>query len=155
MTTIFYQRRCPAARSAWRWLSVLCLLAMLLAAATDATAQSRRKRKQKHPNQTANTSRQSTEKMQNKAGKKKLLRIIKHDPGKVLHGNRCVSEYTQKMGFVYVIEPKEETNDADFGKFFTNMGNRVVLTFRNGPFWSCRVRRRIKQCRIGSGDFTG
>lgn len=143
------------ARGVAGWLRPLVLLLLLAWVSGTATAQERRRSKKRYPEQTANTSHQSTDKARAQARQGRMLRIFKRDPSKVLHGNRCVSEYTQAMGFEYVILTADDSGDADLNSFFTNVGNGVVLMFRHGPFWSCKVRKRIRQCRLGTGDFVG
>ena len=137
-------------------LFFLIVLTGLLMAPASTMAQHKRKKKKRYPHETPNTrSVWSDNKIKSKAKKTRILQIVKYKPHKVLYGNKCVEEYTRRLGFEYVIGMPDEDGDADLYAFFSNMGNRVLLTFRNGPFWSCRVRRRIKQCRLGSGDFMG
>lgn len=75
-------------------------------------------------------------------------------PQEVLYGNPCVSEYTKDKGFEYL--PKEQyflTHYGETGYHLHSVWVRVLVTFRNGPFWKIRVNQRIKACKQASGDF--
>lgn len=86
---------------------------------------------------------------------KKTLYITVENPNKVLWGNACVTNYThKKMGFEYVVTPKMMIEDPT-GLWLENFWVRTRLTFRNGPFWGIKVKRRIRRCRQSSGDFKG
>lgn len=71
-------------------------------------------------------------------------------------GNKCVEESTQKMGFRYELVPRQGPGSKTaLGVFLHNTGTKSLLLFKNGPFWQCRLRRRIDECRIRTGDYIG
>jgi hypothetical protein len=104
---------------------------------------------------TSNTAFMDMSKSKKESGKSSLKYIYKTDPQPILSGNRCAEEYTRSLGFVYVIVLPEEDGDANLGNFFHNLGTSIALTFRNGPFWSHKVKKRIEKCKMSSGDFVG
>jgi hypothetical protein len=104
---------------------------------------------------TSNTAHLDMGKSKKQSGKSSLRYLYKTDPQRILSGNRCAEEYTRSLGFVYVIVLPEEDGDANLGNFFHNFGTSIVLTFRNGLFWSHKVKKRIEKCKISSGDFVG
>lgn len=86
---------------------------------------------------------------------RQTLYITVDNPNKVLWGNSCVTSYTnKKMGFEYVVTPKMMIDDPT-GLWLENFWVRTRLTFRNGPFWGIKVKKRIRRCRQSSGDFKG
>jgi hypothetical protein len=87
--------------------------------------------------------------------KAKYISIYRTNPTKVLYGNRCVDEQTHKMGFEYVLVMPDRNGDIDVKMVASNIGNSILLTFKNGPFWSQRIKKKIKECRQSSGDFVG
>lgn len=87
---------------------------------------------------------------------KRIYRLYVYKPSKVLYGNRCATNYLHKHGFEYIpVQDDPSKHRNPLFVFFHNLGVRTALTFRNGPFWSVRARKHIKQCRISSGDFVG
>ncbi len=90
-----------------------------------------------------------------KTKKTKYISIYKTNPTKVLYGNRCVDEYTHKMGFEYILVMPDRDGDVDVKMVASNIGNSILLTFKNGPFWSRKVKKKIKECRQSTGDYVG
>ena len=88
---------------------------------------------------------------------KKLDYIVIDNPAKVLYGNPCVEEVTQKMGFKYQYIPDTRApgyvNTED--PTWHNIKTHFKLMFKNGPFYKSKVRKAIKRCRKSSGDFVG
>jgi hypothetical protein len=91
------------------------------------------------------------------AVKKKRTRILyTHNTKKVLLGNYCVTEFTQSLGFEYqpaFVNATEPRNELAI--YAHNFITNIALTFRNGPFWKRKVKKRIKFCRTTTGDFIG
>lgn len=86
----------------------------------------------------------------------RYIAIYSKEPTRVLLGNECVSSYTRELGFEYVYpftSPGAPQNDLHI--FFANFFHQITLTFKNGPGWKRKVKKRIEQCRTSSGDFTG
>lgn len=82
--------------------------------------------------------------------------IYKWNMKGLMSGNRCVEETTRKMGFIYEVVPKEGPGSkTQEGVFFHNLGVKTLLFFRNGPFWTTRLKKRIKECRKRTGDYMG
>ncbi len=130
------------------------------AARKEALAQSKKRKttrkKRKRELQTSNTSYQYNASARRKGKKKRLLQVYRRDPSRVLYGNRCVTELTQKMGFEYVIITPEASGEERYVTTFAqNVSSGFLLTLRHGPFWQRKVRKRIRNCRESSGDFVG
>lgn len=97
---------------------------------------------------------QHREKMDKK--EKHLLSWIKTDPRKTLIGNRCMEEVTRKMGFQYVLQPKGQPgNRSEFGRLIHNLGVKIGILFRNGPFWKIKLNKKRKECMAKTGDYAG
>ena len=85
-----------------------------------------------------------------------LIGIYSKDPSETLMGNECVESYTRELGFEYVYpfsSPGVPRNDLYI--FANNRWNGLRLIFKNGLFWKRRVKKRIKACRLSSGDYRG
>lgn len=88
--------------------------------------------------------------------KKRLRYLYAYNMKKVLYGNQCVADVTHKFGFEYIPafdSAQEPRNDLQIWthNFFTNL----AITFKHGPFWKRKVKKRIKYCAESSGDFIG
>ncbi|WP_152425095.1 hypothetical protein [Nafulsella turpanensis] len=125
----------------------LCLLLFPLTAFAQ-------KREEK-PSPTTNTSWEATpeslpERPEN------YLTIYKRNVNGLLIGNKCVEDQTSKMGFNYVLIPGEGPGSkSQAGVFLHNLGTRFLLMFKNGPFWSLRLKKKVKECRQKTGDYMG
>lgn len=105
---------------------------------------------------TSKTSRKPLHKEQSEAKQRNLLAWIKNNPKKTLVGNRCMEEVTREMGFEYVLQPKgQRGNRSEFGRLVHNLGVKVALFFKNGPFWKIKLNRKRKECMAKSGDYMG
>lgn len=88
--------------------------------------------------------------------KKQYRTIYRRDAYGIFLGNKCVEETTRNMGFRYVLVPRKGPGSKTaVGVFLHNTGTKSLLLFRNGPFWQCRLRKRIDNCRIRTGDYIG
>ncbi len=92
----------------------------------------------------------------NQPKRKKISYIYKERSEGTLYGNPCAVEATRKMGFEYVLQPaglpgSPGQNEQEKNNFLVNL----KLIFTRGPFWKVRLNKRIKQCRINSGDIVG
>jgi hypothetical protein len=58
--------------------------------------------------------------------------------------------FEYQPAFVNATEPRNE-----LAIYAHNFITHIALTFRNGPFWKRKVKKRIKFCRTTTGDFIG
>lgn len=95
-------------------------------------------------------------KASNKPNRKKIAIIYVPDSNKILYGNPCATEATHKMGFEYVVEPRNGLESkTSFGKFLNNLLVKSKLVVTRSPFWKLSLNKKLKQCRSQSGDFVG
>lgn len=88
--------------------------------------------------------------------KKSYRTIYRQNAYGIFLGNKCVEESIRNMGFRYELVPRQGPGSKSaMGVFLHNTGAKIVLLFRNGPFWQCRLRRKIDNCRIQTGDYIG
>ena len=75
---------------------------------------------------------------------------------KILYGNPCVLEETHKMGFEYIVEPRNIAGSKTRkGKFLNNLWVKSKLVVTRSPFWKLILNKKIKKCRKMSGDLVG
>ena len=87
---------------------------------------------------------------------KKIYVLYKTDFKGTMSGNKCVEDLSRKMGFRYEQVMKEGPGSKTGGAIFLhNFGTKIILMFRNGPFWQSRFKKRMKECRQKTGDFVG
>lgn len=87
---------------------------------------------------------------------KKIRYIVKSDTKETLSGNLCFEEEIRKMGFQYLAVPKgQPPNKNGFSRWWHNFGVKCMIILKNGPFWKSKVNKKYKECKFGSGDFTG
>ncbi|TRX56104.1 hypothetical protein FNH22_17140 [Fulvivirga sp. M361] len=71
-------------------------------------------------------------------------------------GNKCVDELTYSMGFVYLIQVKGQTGyKSETNRLLHNLGAKIRILFRNGPFWKFKLKKKTKECRRETGDYIG
>lgn len=93
--------------------------------------------------------------------KKRPVEWVKNSPKGLLIGNPCMETVTKEMGFIYVIQSKIPqsryggTRLTDFERFWHNMFAKLRITFKNGPFWKFKLKKKRKECRGLTGDFVG
>lgn len=107
---------------------------------------------------TRTTNRKSpTYKSRNKDFRKThLIQWIKNDTKGLLLGNKCMEEVTRSMRFEYVVQPKGQPgNRSEFGRLTHNFFAKLGITFRNGPFWKFKLKKKRKECRRKTGDYMG
>ena len=87
---------------------------------------------------------------------KKTTQIIKTNTRGILYGNLCFEDYIKSKGYEYVIQPE---GDGSFkSKFKTgwhNFGAKFIVVLKNGIFWRVAEKKRIRECRIKTGDRIG
>lgn len=131
-----------------------CLLFFYLLFCCFSIALAQTERPKPTPNISQKSELETAKKPQNERVRKTLY-IVKSTPKGTLTGNRCAEEVTLKMGFEYVIAPKGTSgNKTGFQRVMHNSGVKTALFFRNGPFWQCRLKRRLKECRIKTAEQT-
>jgi len=87
---------------------------------------------------------------------RELKYIMKNHTKGILYGNRCAEIETQKMGFQFLILTKSQClQKSKSSIFFHNLKVETGLIFAKGPFWKKRLTRKIRECKIKSGDFVG
>jgi hypothetical protein len=129
------------------------LLCVLLVFSGSAQSQTKQDKKNSPPKKSTATSYQ-VDVAEPKT--ETLYSLYQYNTRNSLPGNRCLEEYTRKLGFQYVIMPPNQTNSkTDFGLRLHNFGTKFILLLKNGPFWHHRLNKRIKECREKSGDFVG
>jgi len=82
--------------------------------------------------------------------------LIRRDTKGILYGNTCAEDVTLDHHFYYVVMPKNAPGSVSGWQYFWhNTKTSFVLFFKNGPCWKRRVRKRIRQCKLKSGDYVG
>ena len=100
--------------------------------------------------------RKDSNKRVNKPKKKKYGLIYVPNADKILYGNPCVLEETHKMGFEYIVEPRNMNGSKSWkGKFLNNLWMKTKLVVTRSPFWKLILNKKIKKCREMSGDLVG
>ena len=87
---------------------------------------------------------------------KRPIQWVKSSSKGLLIGNPCMEEVTNKMGFVYLIQPKgQEPNQNGLQRNIHNFFAKIKITFRNGPFWKFKLKKKRRECGTETGDFVG
>lgn len=82
--------------------------------------------------------------------------IITNDGRHTLPGNACFEEVTRNMGFLYLaVPPGQGPNRNSWTRNTHNLGVKVAILFKNGPFWKLKVNKWREECRKRSGDHVG
>lgn len=88
--------------------------------------------------------------------KKRPIQWVKNTAKDLLIGNPCMEEVTQEMGFVYLIQPKGASpNKNEVQRLLHNLFAKLAITFRNGPFWKFKLKKKRKECGMETGDIVG
>ncbi len=100
--------------------------------------------------------RKDSNKKVNKPKRKNYSVIYVPNADKILYGNRCVLDETRKMGFEYLVEPRNIAGSKNWkGKFLNNLWVKTKLVVTRTPFWKMILKKKIKNCRSMSGDLVG
>lgn len=95
-------------------------------------------------------------KRKNRPKEKNIALIVKNKGDGLLYGNPCMIRETQRMRFEYVIQARKLPNSIGFvGRVWRNSGVQLRLIVTRGPWWKLSLNRRVKDCRIKSGDLVG
>jgi hypothetical protein len=89
--------------------------------------------------------------------KRKKIRVITKNKGEgILYGNPCMVEETMKMGFEYNVQiPGMPGSMLPWRRRYENFKVHLNLIVTKSPFWKLVLNRRVKDCRLRSGDFVG
>ena len=88
--------------------------------------------------------------------RKHVIHWVKKDTRGLLIGNPCMERVFADMGFVYLVQPKgQRNNKTNFGRFTHNFAAKFRILLRNGPFWKFKLKKKTKDCRRQTGDYTG
>ena len=81
-------------------------------------------------------------------------KIYKKSTKKTLYGNPCAIEVTHRMGFEYV-PLSNGRGKSSVGVIINNIFVGTKLVFTRSPFWKLILNKRLKDCRLKSGDGVG
>lgn len=88
--------------------------------------------------------------------RKKIALIYVRDANKILYGNPCATKETHRMGFEYIVEPRNGLESKTRkGKFLNNLWVKTKLVVTRSPFWKAILNKRIRDCKFQTGDFVG
>ena len=137
-------------------LYILLLFCFCLLLVQPMHAQSKKKKTKKKPKgETTNTSYGAQIKNE-PPGPKEYLHLYRTNTRGILLGNKCMEEYTEKMGFRYVMMPPDQEGSLSTTEMrLNNFGVKFILLLKNGPFWHHRLNKRVRRCREKTGDFMG
>lgn len=128
---------------------------LLLCGGFAVSVQAQKKNKPPIASNNTNLNASKVKPSANSSGKK-VYTLYKTDYKGTLSGNKCVEELSRKMGFRYEYLMKEGPGSKTTeGILFHNLGTKTILFFRNGPFWQCRFKKRMKECQQKTGDYVG
>lgn len=85
---------------------------------------------------------------------KRYDKIYKKSTKKTLYGNPCAIDVTHKMGFEYV-PLAQGRGKSSMGIFINNLFVNTKLIFTRSPAWKLILNKRLKDCRLKSGDGVG
>ena len=133
-------------------LLLLLTAALLLFVAPAGQAQQKFNKKRK-----GNTSTTSYDaRIKAPKGPKTYLNLYQANTRGTLVGNRCMDEFTEKMGFRYVVMPAGMDDAPSPTQMrLHNFGVKFALLIKNGPFWHHRLNKRLRKCREKTGDYMG
>lgn len=93
---------------------------------------------------------------ENRPQRKEMKFIIMNSTKGTFYGNPCALTVTRKMGFEYAVQiPGAPGSMPGFRRRMHNFGVKSGLTLRRGPFWKGRLKRKLRDCGIKSGDRVG
>ncbi len=100
--------------------------------------------------------RKDSNKRKNEPKRKSYAFIYVPNADKILYGNSCMLGETRKMGFEYIVEPRNIVGSKRWsGKFLNNLQVKIKLVIIRSPFWKLILKKKIKKCRRMSGDLVG
>lgn len=137
-------------------MKYLCMfLGLLLLGMLPLQAQTKKKNKQ-HKRAGTSTTTYGARMEEVPSGPKEYLHIYLENSRGVLLGNKCMEDYTNQLGFRYVLMPPGQQGSLDPVEVrLNNFGVKLMLLLKNGPFWHHRLNKKTRHCRERSGDFIG
>lgn len=73
--------------------------------------------------------------------------LVVTDIRNIAYGNRCVTEATRRLGFVYTPMPISEIERRSKFYYFTrNQVAKFKITLKHGPGWKKKLRKSIARC---------
>ena len=115
----------------------------------------KKKSKKKPKGETTNTNYNARIKNEPKAPKEYMYLYRTNTRG-TLSGNKCIDDYTEKMGFRYVIMPPGQDGSLSPTEMrLHNFSVKFALLLTNGPFWHHRLNQKTRKCREKTGDYYG
>ena len=73
--------------------------------------------------------------------------LVVTDIRDIAYGNRCVTEATRRLGFVYTPMPISEIERKSRFHYFThNQFTKLKITLKHGPGWKKKLRKSIARC---------
>ncbi len=79
--------------------------------------------------------------------RRKVKVLVVTDIRNVAYGNRCESEATRRLGFVYTPMPINEVEKkSKLHYFLHNQVTKFNITLKHGPGWKKKLRKSVKRC---------
>jgi hypothetical protein len=73
--------------------------------------------------------------------------LVVSDIRNIAYGNRCVTEATRRLGFVYTPMPISEIERRSrFYYFMHNQITKFKIILKHGPGWKKKLRKSIARC---------
>ncbi|WP_436515373.1 hypothetical protein [Ekhidna sp. To15] len=133
----------------------LLISVLLVIAALGCLAQKEKPVQEELPTENLEMRKDSNKRV-NRPKRKRYGVIYVPNGDKILYGNLCVLEETHKMGFEYLVEPTNIAGSKTWkGKFVNNLWVKTKLVVTRSPFWKLILNKKIKKCRVLSGDLVG
>lgn len=88
---------------------------------------------------------------------KRPVQWVKNSPKDLMLGNPCMDEVTDEMGFVYVVQTKNQTYGrmSGFARFWHNLAAKSRIMLKNGPLWKFKLKRKRKRCEALTNNYMG
>lgn len=103
---------------------------------------------------TNNTVWKKSKPKKHKSNPKRYSQLYRKNTKGTLYGNPCAIDVTHKMGFEFV-PLAQGHGKTTVGHFINNALVKTKLTFTRTPFWKLILNKRLKDCRLSSGDGIG
>jgi hypothetical protein len=82
--------------------------------------------------------------------------IIKNNTKGIYYGNPCALQVTRKMGFEYDVQVKwTQGSISEPSRNWKNLKVKLGLILRNSPFWKFRLKKKLRDCGLKTGDRVG
>jgi hypothetical protein len=82
--------------------------------------------------------------------------IIKNNTKGIYYGNPCAIKVTRKMGFEYDVQVKwTQGSISEPSRNWKNFKVKMGLILRHSPFWKFRLKKKLRDCGLKTGDRVG